>query len=158
LNYWHFCSSCLTAAEQSSHIRDLIVRYADVQLAQLQQTAACNALHEAPARLCRWLLQTSDKIASDTIPFTHEFLADMLAVRRSTISQIASAFQDCWYYPYRPRSHQAPWRKTLARAMRSFVGTYRLIPPAQIDLAGSLLEQRLATIITSCVASCISSA
>jgi CRP-like cAMP-binding protein len=65
-----------------------------VQLAQLQQTAACNALHEAPARLCRWLLQTSDKIASDTIPFTHEFLADMLAVRRSTISEIASAFQD----------------------------------------------------------------
>jgi CRP-like cAMP-binding protein len=83
-----------TAAEQSSHIRDLIVRYADVQLAQLQQTAACNALHETPARLCRWLLQTSDKIASDTIPFTHEFLADMLAVRRSTISEIASAFQD----------------------------------------------------------------
>jgi CRP-like cAMP-binding protein len=82
------------AAGQSSRIRDLIVRYTEVQLGQVQQTAACNALHEVSARLCRWLLQTSDKIASDTIPFTHEFLADMLGVRRSSVSQIASRFQD----------------------------------------------------------------
>jgi CRP-like cAMP-binding protein len=82
------------AAGQSSHIRDLIVRYTEAQLGQVQQTAACNALHEVSARLCRWLLQTSDKIESDTIPFTHEFLAEMLAVRRSTISQIASEFQN----------------------------------------------------------------
>jgi CRP-like cAMP-binding protein len=82
------------AASQSSRIRNLIIRYVEVQLGQVQQTAACNALHEASARLCRWLLQTSDKIRSDTIPFTHEFLANMLAVRRSTISQIASRLQD----------------------------------------------------------------
>jgi CRP-like cAMP-binding protein len=82
------------AAGQSAHIRDLIVRHSEVQLGQIQQTAACNALHDASARLCRWLLQTSDKIASDTIPFTHEFLANMLAVRRPTISEIASALQD----------------------------------------------------------------
>jgi CRP-like cAMP-binding protein len=83
------------AAGQSSRIRDLIVRHAELQLGQVQQTAACNALHEVSARLCRWLLQTNDKIASDTIPFTHEFLANMLGVRRSTISQIAekSAFR-----------------------------------------------------------------
>jgi CRP-like cAMP-binding protein len=82
------------AAGRSSHIRDLIVRYTEAQLGQVQQTAACNALHKVSARLCRWLLQTSDKIESDTIPFTHEFLAEMLAVRRSTISQIASEFQN----------------------------------------------------------------
>lgn len=82
------------AAGQSSRIRDLIVRHTEVQLGQVQQTAACNALHDVSARLCRWLLQTSDKIASDTIPFTHEFLASMLGVRRSTISQIASRFQE----------------------------------------------------------------
>jgi CRP-like cAMP-binding protein len=82
------------AAGQSARIRDLIVRHSEVQLGQVQQTAACNALHEVSGRLCRWLLQTSDKIASDTIPFTHEFLANMLGVRRSTVTEIASRFQD----------------------------------------------------------------
>jgi CRP-like cAMP-binding protein len=82
------------AAGQSARIRDLIVRYAELQLGVIQQTAACNALHDVSARLCRWLLQTSDKIESDSIPFTHEFLAEMLGVRRSTISEIASRLQD----------------------------------------------------------------
>jgi CRP-like cAMP-binding protein len=81
-----------TAAGQSAHIRDLIVRYSELQLGQIQQTAACNALHDVPGRLSRWLLQTSDKTDSDVIPFTHEFLGDMLGVRRSTISQIVSEF------------------------------------------------------------------
>jgi CRP-like cAMP-binding protein len=78
------------AADKSAHIRDLIVRYSELQLGQVQQTAACNALHEVSGRLCRWLLQTSDKIESDTIPFTHEFLGKMLGVRRSTVSETAS--------------------------------------------------------------------
>lgn len=82
------------AAGQSARIRDLIVRYAELQLGQIQQTAACNALHDVSARLCRWLLETSDKIESDSIPFTHEFLAEMLGVRRSTVSEIASRLQD----------------------------------------------------------------
>jgi CRP-like cAMP-binding protein len=82
------------AAGQSSRIRDLIVRHAELQLGQIEQTAACNALHDVSARLCRWLMQTSDKIESDSIPFTHEFLAEMLGVRRSTVSEIASRLQD----------------------------------------------------------------
>src|ERR1700682_3703440 len=81
------------AAGQSASVRDLIVRYTELELGQIQQTAACNALHDVSSRLCRWLLQTSDKIGSDTIPFTHEFLARMLGVRRSTVSLIASRFQ-----------------------------------------------------------------
>jgi CRP-like cAMP-binding protein len=80
------------AAVQNVHIRDLIVRYSELQLGQIQQTAGCNALHAVPGRLCRWLLQTSDKIESDTIPFTHDFLGNMLGVRRSTVSQILSEF------------------------------------------------------------------
>jgi CRP-like cAMP-binding protein len=86
-------SAFRAAASQSASIRDLIVKYSELQLGQIQQTAACNALHDVPGRLCRWLLQTSDKIHSDTIPFTHEFLSKMLGVRRSTVSQIASALQ-----------------------------------------------------------------
>jgi CRP-like cAMP-binding protein len=80
------------AAGQSARIRDLIVRYSELQLGQIQQTAGCNALHHVSGRLSRWLLQTSDKIGSNTIPFTHEFLSKMLGVRRSTISEILSEF------------------------------------------------------------------
>jgi CRP-like cAMP-binding protein len=86
-------SAFRAAAGQSARIRDLIVRYSELQLGQVQQTAACNALHDVSSRLSRWLLQTSDKIESDTIPFTHEFLANVLGVRRPTISDIASEFQ-----------------------------------------------------------------
>jgi CRP-like cAMP-binding protein len=80
------------AAGQSARIRDLIARYSELQLGQIQQTAGCNALHDVPSRLSRWLLQTSDKIGSDTIPFTHEFLGKMLGVRRSTVTQALSEF------------------------------------------------------------------
>jgi CRP-like cAMP-binding protein len=78
----------------SPGLRKLIARYAELQLGQVQQTAACNALHQVSQRLCRWLLQTSDMTGSNIIPFTHEFLSRMLGVRRSTVSQIASEFQD----------------------------------------------------------------
>jgi CRP-like cAMP-binding protein len=76
------------AANQSPRIRMMIVKTAELQLGVVQQTAACNALHDAPSRLCRWLLQTSDKTGSDLIPFTHEFLGQMLGVQRSTVSGI----------------------------------------------------------------------
>jgi CRP-like cAMP-binding protein len=82
-----------SAATQSLQIRDMINRYAELQLGQIEQTAACNALHEVPARLSRWLLQTRDKIESNTIPFTHEFLGKMLGVHRGTISVAAGEFE-----------------------------------------------------------------
>jgi CRP-like cAMP-binding protein len=80
-------------AAQSQHIRDMSIRCAELQTAQIQQTAACNALHDIPSRLSRWLLQTSDKIENDTIPFTQEFLGKMLGVNRGTISLVAAKFE-----------------------------------------------------------------
>jgi len=80
-------------AAQSPHIQDLIIRYNEMQFGQVQQTAACNGLHDVGSRLSRWLLQTSDRTNSDTIPFTREFLAKMLGVRRGTISAVASSFE-----------------------------------------------------------------
>src|SRR5579872_732772 len=81
-------SNFRTVAAQSQSIRDLIVRFHEMQLGQIQQTAACNALHDVGSRLSRWLLQTSDRIESNTIPFTREFLAKMLGVRRGTVSAV----------------------------------------------------------------------
>jgi CRP-like cAMP-binding protein len=92
-----FCISASrfrSAAMQSQNIRDLIVRYNEMQTGQIEQTAACNALHDVSSRLSRWLLQTADRIESDTIPFTREFLGKMLGVRRGTISAAASRFEE----------------------------------------------------------------
>ena len=55
----------------------------------VQQTAACNALHTMESRLARWLLQTRDRVYSDVLPLTQEFLSQMLGVRRTTITLVA---------------------------------------------------------------------
>ncbi len=86
--------------EQSTDIRDIIVRHNELLLAQVQQSCACNALHEAEARLCRWLLQSRDRGDSDTVPITQEFLAQMLGVRRTTVTMVASALQDAGLIRY----------------------------------------------------------
>jgi CRP-like cAMP-binding protein len=80
-------------ANESPHLRNMIIAYHEMQLGQIQQTAACNALHDVGSRLSRWLLQTSDKTGEDTIPFTQEFLSKMLGVRRGTVSAVATRFE-----------------------------------------------------------------
>jgi CRP-like cAMP-binding protein len=86
---------------QSTAIRDIIVHYNEVLLAQVQQSAACNALHEAEARFCRWLLQSRDRSDSDVVPITQEFLAQMLGVRRTTVTLVAQSLQDDGLLRYR---------------------------------------------------------
>lgn len=81
------------AAKQNGEINDLISRYTEVLWVEAQQIAACNAIHNAEARLCRWLLQTMDRIESDTVPLTQEFLSQMLGVRRTTVTMLAQALQ-----------------------------------------------------------------
>ena len=80
-------------ASQNQDLTDMIVRYHEMQLGQIQRTAACNALHDVGSRLSRWLLQTSDKTGEDIIPFTQEFLSKMLGVRRGTVSAVATRFE-----------------------------------------------------------------
>ena len=73
----------------------------DVMTANLQQAAACNAVHDVEARLARWLLHASDRQESNTLPLTQEFLAMMLGVRRTTVSLTAHALQTAELIRYR---------------------------------------------------------
>ena len=81
------------AVSSSKEIGNFCLRYNEVLLTQARVTAACNALHHVEARFCRWLLQTRDRAESDTIMLTQEFLSQMLGVRRTSITEVASKIQ-----------------------------------------------------------------
>jgi len=110
---WLSASYFHAAAVQSHAIRDLIVRYNDLLLAQVQQSVACNALHALEARLCRWLLQTHDCMDGDVIPLTQEFLGQMLGVRRTTVTIAARLLQSANLIRYRRGHIQILDRKAL---------------------------------------------
>jgi CRP-like cAMP-binding protein len=74
-------------------VSDIALRYAVVSLAQLHQGAACNARHDIEPRLCRWLLTCEDRIGDEVIPVTHELLALMLGVQRTSVTVAAQALQ-----------------------------------------------------------------
>lgn len=71
----------------------ILHRYTQALLTQISQSSACNRLHSTEERCARWLITTHDRVAGDTFPLTHEFLAQMLGVRRATVSQAAGALQ-----------------------------------------------------------------
>jgi hypothetical protein len=81
------------ATALSMGINDLVIRHAQANVAQVQQSVACNALHGVSSRLCRWLLMTQDRTRSDRLPLTQEFLGFMLGVQRSTVSGAAAALR-----------------------------------------------------------------
>jgi CRP-like cAMP-binding protein len=89
-----------TAVSASEITRNLCIRYNEVLLSQARVTAACNALHPIEARFCRWLLQSADRSAADTVALTQEFLAEMLGVRRTSVTEVASRVQNAGVITY----------------------------------------------------------
>lgn len=80
-------------ALQHPTILSLVLSHEQTVFAQAQQSAACNISHDVGSRLARWLLRARDLSGSDVLPFTQEFLADMLGVRRTSISPAAHDLQ-----------------------------------------------------------------
>ena len=74
--------------ERGGAFHDAMTRYSQAFVSLLMQSVACNALHSAEQRCCRWLLMTHDRIQQDEFPLTHEFLAIMLGVRRPTVTLV----------------------------------------------------------------------
>ncbi len=76
-----------------SGLRHLLTNYNEALLAQTFQTVSCNAVHVVEARCCRWILSMQDRVGQDSLPLTHEFLAEMLGVQRSTVSVVTRTLQ-----------------------------------------------------------------
>ena len=89
------------AWNRSAAIRQIADRHGEALFGHAIQLVACNALHSVEARFCRWLLSCHDRISTDTVALTQEFLADMLGVQRTTVTTIARALQDKGYIRYR---------------------------------------------------------
>jgi|SRR5580698_1653517 CRP-like cAMP-binding protein len=81
------------AFRSSDEIRNRILEFVQEQALGVSQLAACQRLHEAEARLSRWLLMAQDRIQGDILEFTQEFLAMMLSAQRTTVTMVAGALQ-----------------------------------------------------------------
>ncbi len=86
---------------RSDTLAELLSRYEQVVFGQIAQTAACNRLHSIEARTSRWLLLAHDRIGGDVVPLTQEFMAEMLGVRRETVSLSARVLQNAGLIEYR---------------------------------------------------------
>jgi CRP-like cAMP-binding protein len=82
-----------STALQSPKLLALLIRHEQTVYAQAQQSAACFATHQVEARLCRWLLRARDLSGSDYLPFTQEYLGEMLGVRRTSVTAVAHTLQ-----------------------------------------------------------------
>jgi CRP-like cAMP-binding protein len=88
------------ALAECSSLHDLMGRYAQVFVAQIMQSTACNARHQVQERCCRWLLTAHDRMHQHDFDLSHEFLAMMLGVRRQTVTVVAGTLQSAGLIRY----------------------------------------------------------
>ncbi|WP_088890196.1 Crp/Fnr family transcriptional regulator [Leptolyngbya ohadii] len=79
--------------ERGSILHQQLQHYAQALFDQVTQLSACDRLHSIEQRLCRWLLMTQDRVGEGQFPLTQAILAQMLGVRRATVSEIAGRLQ-----------------------------------------------------------------
>jgi CRP-like cAMP-binding protein len=96
-------------------MQHLLLRYTQALMTQMSQTAACNRHHSLEQRLCRWLLLTLDRSASNELMMTQELVAGMLGVRREGITEAAGNLQRAGIIHYR-RGHISVLKRTALEA------------------------------------------
>ena len=79
--------------DDAPELRVILNRYVLIQGLQVAQIAACNRLHEIEQRLARWLLMCQDRVDSQLLPLTHEFLAQMLGTGRPSVTLAAGVLE-----------------------------------------------------------------
>jgi CRP-like cAMP-binding protein len=81
-------------------LRDRVDLYTQALFAQISQQVACNGLHSVEERSARWLLLTHDRVGTDEFPLTQEFLAQMLGVRRASVTAVSGVFQKAGFISF----------------------------------------------------------
>jgi CRP-like cAMP-binding protein len=74
-------------------VMHLLLRYTQALITQMAQTAVCNRHHTVEQQLCRWLLLSLDRLASEELSMTQELIANMLGVRREGVTEAAGKLQ-----------------------------------------------------------------
>ena len=99
---WHIrAATAKQVFDTSPTLHSLLLRYTLAYHSQVAQTAACNGYHALEKRLARWLLMAHDCADGDELPLTQEFLAQMLGVRRPSVSDVAGNLQRAELISYR---------------------------------------------------------
>ncbi len=81
-------------------LAEKVRRYTQAFVSQLGLQVACNALHSIEKRCARWMLLTHDRVGAHEFPLTQEFLAQMLGVRRASVSSVAGVLQQAGFIQY----------------------------------------------------------
>jgi CRP-like cAMP-binding protein len=90
----------MTEFNRNGHMLHLLLRSAQAQMTQMSQTAVCNRHHTVDQQLCRWLLLSLDRLASNQLKMTQELIANMLGVRREGVTEAAGKLQEAQLIQY----------------------------------------------------------
>jgi CRP-like cAMP-binding protein len=104
------------AYDRGGALRSLLNRYMHTVVVVGSHAAACNALHKIEARMCKWLLMSSDGVGSDVLNLTHEYLATMLGVRRASVTETALKLKGAGLIDYERGRARILDRERLERA------------------------------------------
>ena len=111
------------AMQESVSLRDSLLKFVQAFGVQTTHTAICNARSRMDERLARWLLMAQDRIQSDVLPLTHEFLSLMLGVRRAGVTVALKALRERGLISYRRGEITINDRKGMARVAGEAYGT-----------------------------------
>jgi CRP-like cAMP-binding protein len=111
--------------QRNPSFRARLLRYTELRTVMLGQTAACNAVHRIADRLARWLLLSQDSVQGDEFELTHEFLSQMLASERPSVTLAAGALQKRGLITYRRGKVTVKDRRALERAACECYGVVR---------------------------------
>ena len=89
-----------TEFNRAGPVQRLLLRYTQALITQMAQTAACNRHHSVEQQLCRWLLLSLDRLASNELSMTQELIANMLGVRREGVTEAACKLQTAGLIQY----------------------------------------------------------
>jgi CRP-like cAMP-binding protein len=80
--------------DRNKGLRDVMLKYTQAMIAQLSQNVGCNRLHAIDERCARWLLEVRERIESDELLVTQEFISEMLGVRRAGITEVMGRLKE----------------------------------------------------------------